>query len=257
MSARLLECLGVLNWPHFHLNARMPGQELDAETGLLHNGFRDYDPASGGYVESDPLGLAAGWNTYAYVGGDPVGSTDSFGLYCKSGGGWTYCSDLGGPSFLVPTPSGFKDFSNDDTYHHSYDVHRDTSSAKPSCVFMGLPNNPTPDSPRPATARGTSNNAPVPGFPNNSVTSYLTMDINSGQPLVVNMTGGNSAFKDGYVAREVLDGVVHTYGEGNSFVQSKWGAGIAPNWAINQWIWGSQMSRIVSNAKNGKCGCDR
>jgi RHS repeat-associated protein len=53
----------------FHLNARMPGQELDAETGFFHNGFRDYDPASGRYVESDPLGLAAGWNTYAYVGG--------------------------------------------------------------------------------------------------------------------------------------------------------------------------------------------
>jgi RHS repeat-associated protein len=47
----------------------MPGQELDAETGFFHNGFRDYDPASGRYVESDPLGLAAGWNAYVYVGG--------------------------------------------------------------------------------------------------------------------------------------------------------------------------------------------
>jgi RHS repeat-associated protein len=64
----------------FHLNARMPSQELDAETGFFHNGFRDYDPASGRYVESDPLGLAAGWNTYAYVGGDPVMRRDPFGL---------------------------------------------------------------------------------------------------------------------------------------------------------------------------------
>jgi hypothetical protein len=31
-------------------------------------------------VESDPLGLAAGWNTYAYVGGDPVMRRDLFGL---------------------------------------------------------------------------------------------------------------------------------------------------------------------------------
>jgi RHS repeat-associated protein len=67
----------------FHLNARMPGQELDAETGFFHNGFRDYDPASGRYVESDPLGLAAGWNTYAYVGGDPVMMIDPLGLSTK------------------------------------------------------------------------------------------------------------------------------------------------------------------------------
>ena len=32
---------------------RFPGQFLDAETRLHYNGFRDYDPVKGRYVESD------------------------------------------------------------------------------------------------------------------------------------------------------------------------------------------------------------
>ena len=64
----------------FKLDARFPGQRFDAETGLYHNGFRDYHAGLGRYVQSDPLGLEAGWNTYAYVGGSPMGAIDPFGL---------------------------------------------------------------------------------------------------------------------------------------------------------------------------------
>ncbi len=64
----------------FTLNLRFPGQYFDTETGLHYNYFRYYDPATGRYVTSDPIGLAGGLNTYGYVGGNPVGGMDVFGL---------------------------------------------------------------------------------------------------------------------------------------------------------------------------------
>ena len=61
-------------------NLRFPGQYFDSETGKHHNYFRDYDPAIGRYVESDPIGLRAGLNTYGYAFGRPLRWTDFFGL---------------------------------------------------------------------------------------------------------------------------------------------------------------------------------
>jgi RHS repeat-associated protein len=48
---------------------RFPGQYVDVETGYSYNYFRDYDPTLGRYVESDPIGLEAGVNTFGYVMG--------------------------------------------------------------------------------------------------------------------------------------------------------------------------------------------
>ena len=64
----------------FTYNLRFPGQYYLAETGLHYNYFRDYDPQTGRYLESDPIGLQGGVNTYAYVRGNPVRRFDSFGL---------------------------------------------------------------------------------------------------------------------------------------------------------------------------------
>ncbi|MFN7222329.1 MAG: RHS repeat-associated core domain-containing protein [Burkholderiales bacterium] len=64
----------------FKYNLRFPGQYYDQETGTYYNYFRDYDPSVGRYVQSDPIGLRGGLNTYGYVGADPMTRIDSLGL---------------------------------------------------------------------------------------------------------------------------------------------------------------------------------
>lgn len=64
----------------FAYNLRFPGQIFDGQAGLHENGQRNYDPAVGKYVESDPIGLAGGTNTYAYVDANPIMRIDPRGL---------------------------------------------------------------------------------------------------------------------------------------------------------------------------------
>ncbi len=65
------------------LNLRYPGQYYDVETGLSYNVNRDYDPATGRYIESDPLGLLAGPSTYGYGWLSPLHNIDPSGLIVK------------------------------------------------------------------------------------------------------------------------------------------------------------------------------
>ncbi|MFO0450489.1 MAG: DUF5675 family protein, partial [Pseudomonadota bacterium] len=64
----------------FTYNPRFPGQFYDVESNLHSNYFRDYDPRIGRYVQSDPIGLAGGINTFGYVEGNPLNRTDPNGL---------------------------------------------------------------------------------------------------------------------------------------------------------------------------------
>lgn len=68
----------------FSYNLRFPGQLFDGESNLNYNYSRDYDPATGRYDESDPIGLRAGINTYAYVNSSPVRAADPSGLFSLS-----------------------------------------------------------------------------------------------------------------------------------------------------------------------------
>jgi len=70
----------VFGTPAAGLDLRLPGQWLEAETGLHQNWHRNYDPRLGRYIEADPLGIDAGQNLYAYVDGRPFDARDPMGL---------------------------------------------------------------------------------------------------------------------------------------------------------------------------------
>ena len=102
----------------FEYNLRFPGQVYDKETGLHYNHFRDYNPKTGRYIQSDPIGLNGGINTYAYVGNNPLRFVDPLGLYADSVTNYyrahpVDCADIGlKPASqlrppIVPTLLGF------------------------------------------------------------------------------------------------------------------------------------------------------
>jgi RHS repeat-associated protein len=73
------------------LNLRFPGQYFDAETSTHYNINRDYNPVTGRYIQSDPIGFDGGVNGFGYVNGQPTTGADMYGLWCWP---WESCNTV-------------------------------------------------------------------------------------------------------------------------------------------------------------------
>jgi RHS repeat-associated protein len=72
----LAERTGNTPTPHQFVGAL--GYEREADSGLMHLGFRYYDPSLGRFISQDPIGDGDNW--YIYAGNDPVNYVDPLGL---------------------------------------------------------------------------------------------------------------------------------------------------------------------------------
>ena len=119
----------------FVFDMRFPGQQYDSVSGLNYNYFRDgYEPGTGRYSQSDPIGLAGGLNTYAYVEGDPLRYIDPLGLKCGSGQVTVWAFKHGVPRPHCESsanPSGNLPFSNP-TGEAAF-LHPNTNTPKGKC----------------------------------------------------------------------------------------------------------------------------
>jgi RHS repeat-associated protein len=87
----------------FEYSLRFPGQQYDTVVGLHYNYFRDYDPAVGRYVESDPIGLGDGPNTYSYAASNPVHFFDPTGEFVP---GAVYAAEAAYSAYRAWTAAG-------------------------------------------------------------------------------------------------------------------------------------------------------
>ncbi|WP_319759027.1 RHS repeat-associated core domain-containing protein [Maridesulfovibrio sp.] len=67
--------------PEYDTALGFAGGLYDPDTGLIHFGFREYDPTIGRFISPDPLGYAGGdVDLYGYCLDDPINFVDRLGL---------------------------------------------------------------------------------------------------------------------------------------------------------------------------------
>jgi RHS repeat-associated protein len=72
----ILESPGAVEQPYTYT-----GREFDSESGLYYYRARNYDPVSGRFLQSDPVGFSGGLNLYQYVGSNPTNMVDPTGKF--------------------------------------------------------------------------------------------------------------------------------------------------------------------------------
>jgi RHS repeat-associated protein len=185
----------------YTFNLRYPGQMFDAESGLHYNRYRDYEPGTGRYPQSDPMGLKGGISSYGYVGQNPLTHIDPHGLcrvdvrFKKLGPGYYHAYIVstepdgsqtyfrGGPSAAGPSSGSFGAISSGSS---------GSSSGSSGSNSSGASNSSNSSSPGSGRGGVGQNNGPFgPIVMNTGPYRPGTVDWQTGSPPSMNVLNNN------------------------------------------------------------------
>jgi RHS repeat-associated protein len=118
-------------------NLLAPGQYYDQETGLHYNYQRYYDPKTGRYLTSDPIGLAGGINPFVYVKNNPVNFIDPEGKDLFRPKGSPYYVGRSGIKFFEPGKYPMSWIENGAPFFHDFGKNHDATVQW--CEDNGIP----------------------------------------------------------------------------------------------------------------------
>ncbi|HEU0152747.1 MAG TPA: RHS repeat-associated core domain-containing protein, partial [Arenimonas sp.] len=214
------------------------GHQEDPASGLVYMQQRYYDPAAGVFTSVDPVAAFGNpigqFHRYRYANNNPYRFVDPDGQACTTADMRVSCvpnmrkgHDL--PSFSFEKPDGWpKEIGLSWIKSHEYRYEDSTQGKSDASVQLVIVRDPSPGRDRPATLRGTPNDAsPASGWRGpiakgaggSPIKSYSFYDEN-GNTWVVNVTMPGHPLFPGYVLRGAVDGKIITYGEGDGWLQA-------------------------------------